>query len=828
MRRLATVLLVCLLAAAAALMRSGPAGAAKIADVRNTKHNLSTSGPGTLKATSETQVCVFCHTPHAAENIPKAPLWNRKLSGATYTTYTSSSIEADAVELAAGPGGSSKLCLSCHDGTMALGNVNVLNGNANQTIALSGTGPGNTMAPGSGATTGFTRNLGVNLTNDHPISFTYDTSLASRDGELRTPDGTTVGTRAPGVKPKLPLEGGQMQCATCHDPHLRETDPLKGAAKFLRVNRFQETAPTGGAFTESADIICLACHDKAGQTWALSAHANPQVANEVFSAAATTQREFPANLPVWRAACLSCHDSHTVQGSRRLLREGTDSTAIPKAGGSPAIEETCYQCHASLAQSALTSVAEVPNIKDDFSLARRMPIKSTDQQTGGEAHDIGTGTGTQRGKDFVESPGLLGKGAGSNRHVECTDCHNPHRVTKNRLFNASAAVPDAAGTHNHAAGHTNIASGVLRGGTGVEPVYGGVAFGSVPTSFDLKRGDGGSGASTAVGSAWVTREYQVCLKCHSNYAYDTPPDLGLSGGGTPSGTNSVTRFTNQAMEFQAPAGHKGTPASTSDSGAFSGQVRSPAGCATCGSGGCTCYNVNFQTRNYRAWHPVMDNTGRTHTLRGTGTSAWRAPWNATADVGSQTMYCSDCHGSNTRADSVDPNCTTGTTGCGENGAPWGPHGSTNNFILKGVWDANTANTTANALCLKCHQPTSSSGFSGGGRGNLHEYHRNKIGRIQCTWCHVAVPHGWKNRSFLVNLNDVGPEAGLPPGTQVRNNTTAGYTKEPYYLNAKLKIHTFGTSGSWSDTNCGSVGAPGVNQRGKDWMRDSNENCASPP
>jgi len=176
-----------------------PVYSGRIADIANTRHNFSASPmfPNTLptgqqrnvKATQENQICVFCHTPHAAETSV-GPLWNRALSNATYQTYVSSSLDAGrpglnpnaAPQPLQQPNGVSKLCLSCHDGTMAIGAVNVLNGTftdrnpATADIAMQGTGPGGTMAPGEGTTTGFTRYLGTDLTNDHPISVNYDTT----------------------------------------------------------------------------------------------------------------------------------------------------------------------------------------------------------------------------------------------------------------------------------------------------------------------------------------------------------------------------------------------------------------------------------------------------------------------------------------------------------------------------------------------------------------------------------------------------------------------------------------------------------------------------
>src|SRR5581483_8121127 len=75
-----------------------------------------------------TEVCVFCHTPHGAnqEGVKfRAPIWNRTLSSAQYQMYDqvwSKSFEARPNN-PGHPTGYSRLCLSCHDGTIALGSV---------------------------------------------------------------------------------------------------------------------------------------------------------------------------------------------------------------------------------------------------------------------------------------------------------------------------------------------------------------------------------------------------------------------------------------------------------------------------------------------------------------------------------------------------------------------------------------------------------------------------------------------------------------------------------------------------------------------------------
>jgi hypothetical protein len=609
-----------------------------------------------------------------------------------------------------------------------------------------------------------------------------------------------------------------------------------------------------------------------GNTWAYSAHANKNVATATYKSGAATTRQFPktgdtnpsisADLPVWKAACLNCHDTHTVSGARRLLREGTDATPGSamylggyKAGGAAALEETCYQCHNDSTNSIVTP--NPPNIKQDFARTYRMRIRSADQPAAGtETHDVGgnfndagyvdcTTTTNKCGADLIESRSQLGNNNSNNRHVECTDCHNPHRVVKFQLFSGASGditgTADGSGHHAHtdATGytHTNVASGVLRGSWGVEPGYTCCSFHTDPSSFTVRRGDPGAGFvannSTPDTKTYVTREYQICLKCHSNYGYGTtPPNLDSNNtkGLTPAATsqavagsglsNGLTKYSNQAKEFQAPTTHQGGTGdgTTMDLGMDAGSA--DTGCTVGGVANQSCFKVN----NHRSWHPVMGVTGRTMAKRGmSGTNPWRLPWSNS--TGAQTMYCSDCHGQKvTSATSVIP----------DTGIAYGPHGSDNPFILKGVWGngkgalnqgggAEGTGYTTNFFCFKCHDSavyTSNSdtghrsGFwdSSTGKGNLHNYHIDRLKKLYCVWCHVAVPHGWKNKMFLVNLNDVGEEAGQGAGSSKEvsiKSSSNYYTQEPYYLTAKLKIASFAPSGSWAPGNCGSRGKSGT-------------------
>src|ERR1041385_5448375 len=257
---------------------------APAASIVNSKHNLSVTGPGSVKALTETDICIFCHTVHRTTG--QTPLWSHTMSSVSnYIIYSSPTMKAAVGQ----PDGSSRLCLICHDGTVALGMVS----SRTTTIQMQG---GTTTLPLGPS------NLGIDLSGDHPISFVYDDNVASLDNTVKFP-----GT----IDRRLKLDHfHKMQCVTCHNPH----DDQYGS--FLVMDN------TGSA-------LCLGCHVEGG--WTGSAHgasAAPIVATAStrLRTAAQTKKTVAAN------GCANCHTSHKAGSKARLLIHEKE-------------EQNCFVCH---------------------------------------------------------------------------------------------------------------------------------------------------------------------------------------------------------------------------------------------------------------------------------------------------------------------------------------------------------------------------------------------------------------------------------------------------------------------------------------------------
>lgn len=95
--------------------------------IKNTRHNLSQSSiPGVQPFMDGSrndygEVCVYCHTPHGSNLASTAPLWNRTMKDTTFDIYSNNGTPMTQKVLQ--PGGSSKTCLSCHDGQTAIDSI---------------------------------------------------------------------------------------------------------------------------------------------------------------------------------------------------------------------------------------------------------------------------------------------------------------------------------------------------------------------------------------------------------------------------------------------------------------------------------------------------------------------------------------------------------------------------------------------------------------------------------------------------------------------------------------------------------------------------------
>jgi predicted CXXCH cytochrome family protein len=239
------------------------------AQITPSKHNFSASS-GTnaaAKATTENEICIFCHAPHRA--LQQDAIWSHVATAKT-TGWVGANVTQAGTLLPTTVTSGSARCEACHDGSVAVGSVS----NAGNGVAGVITMGGADIAAGTGVLQNAAfivgGDLGANGSANHPVSIPYAgatyngiTSKALADGALgnyytvliagcTNATGACTSNGANGKIINLYGNAGAaatttnvgIECGSCHEAHNRYALP-----NLLRV-------------TNTSSALCLACHNK--------------------------------------------------------------------------------------------------------------------------------------------------------------------------------------------------------------------------------------------------------------------------------------------------------------------------------------------------------------------------------------------------------------------------------------------------------------------------------------------------------------------------------------------------------------------------------------
>ncbi|MFI4940592.1 MAG: hypothetical protein ACHP7O_09680 [Burkholderiales bacterium] len=247
------------------------AGTAAGSGILGTMHDFASgTDPGNQYAATQTKkvgLCTFCHTPHSAQST--SLLWNHTLSTNSYTwdTATTASGTPYPTNLNASYLGPTLKCLSCHDGSVAIGDVsNYLGKKAVYNTYQVAAGAGQIGT--NGDLTG-NHQLG-NLTGNHPIGMPYPYGGAANTYNGITDNTVNYTDFVPNPEASTTAHiklfnynstngsvgnGGSagisgMECSSCHDPHNKAAVDVS----FLR-------GKLGGS-QASDGYLCAQCHVK--------------------------------------------------------------------------------------------------------------------------------------------------------------------------------------------------------------------------------------------------------------------------------------------------------------------------------------------------------------------------------------------------------------------------------------------------------------------------------------------------------------------------------------------------------------------------------------
>ena len=343
-----------------------PAQQAMAMRIAGSQHDLSATSSHPIRAQSERRICEFCHTPHT-KGKTIGPMWNRNNTGNTYEPYWSTTM--DPISPVGQPNGSSILCLSCHDGTIALGEV-IKRDTRGTEIAMTG----------ARSLSGRSSSLGLELRDDHPISFAYTSELATQRGKDPVLMSGGNELKQPVALPRsLRLDNaGRLQCTTCHNSHDNEL------GNFLVMSNRGTDAP----------YLCTACHEieAVNEKWSESAHKNSAKA----TSGSRDKHLYPYTL-MDENGCQNCHTPHGASFSAGATGASNKSPLLYHASS----VDNCIPCHRG-------QVAE-KNIDSETDKTSNHPMDNS------EIHDPRPGTVSNEPYQLSDTD-----------HVVCVDCHNPH------------------------------------------------------------------------------------------------------------------------------------------------------------------------------------------------------------------------------------------------------------------------------------------------------------------------------------------------------------------------------------------------------------------
>jgi hypothetical protein len=287
MKRLATnslVVIAALALAPAAWALNGGEG------LGGTPHDFTSTGTGDLHdpTAGNEGLCTFCHTPHKAQTT--LLLWNHQMSGSTFTWDVTATTAGTPLptNLNGAYGGVSTKCLSCHDGTVAVGDIAWYK---EQPWVMGGSGPMGNVGPITSALGGQASNLSLgspgefliangagagNMAGNHPIGIPFPFGAVANvyNNITSGAEAKTLATdwqpnpllsavanirlfhNQPGSSTYSAIQSTYtgtdvgIECSSCHDPHNKQSvDDL-----FLR-GKIAGSAQSDG-------YICEQCHKK--------------------------------------------------------------------------------------------------------------------------------------------------------------------------------------------------------------------------------------------------------------------------------------------------------------------------------------------------------------------------------------------------------------------------------------------------------------------------------------------------------------------------------------------------------------------------------------